>query len=95
MCFLGSWTWFLDVQGVDWSRGTCSGAFASSLFRNAHNSSSLTPASNQHIHTDDVIFSQPRPHPDLYLNVILALSEFTEENGATHVLPGSHRFDRE
>ncbi|KAI9003991.1 hypothetical protein DFJ74DRAFT_774675 [Hyaloraphidium curvatum] len=48
----------------------------------------------QAIHADDGLYNQRRPHPEIYVNVILSLSEFTPENGATHVLPGSHRLDR-
>lgn len=44
----------------------------------------------QHIHTDDIIYRTKRPHPEVYMNIIMALSDFTLENGATHVLPGSN-----
>jgi ectoine hydroxylase-related dioxygenase (phytanoyl-CoA dioxygenase family) len=37
----------------------------------------------------------PRPHPDIQLASMLALVDFRAENGATRVVPGSHRWDRE
>jgi ectoine hydroxylase-related dioxygenase (phytanoyl-CoA dioxygenase family) len=37
----------------------------------------------------------PRPHPELQLASVIALVDFTAENGATRVVPGSHRWDWE
>lgn len=37
----------------------------------------------------------PRPHPEVQLASLLALVDFTAENGATRVVPGSHQWDRE
>ena len=44
----------------------------------------------QEVHCDDDIYRLPRPHPHLVLNTIWAISDFTEVNGATRVVPGSH-----
>jgi ectoine hydroxylase-related dioxygenase (phytanoyl-CoA dioxygenase family) len=34
----------------------------------------------------------PRPHPRLQLASVIALEDFTADNGATRVIPGSHRW---
>lgn len=47
----------------------------------------------QLIHADDSLYRIPRQHPVFFVNVILALSEFTEANGATRLVPGSHAWD--
>jgi len=46
----------------------------------------------QVLHTDDGIYPLPRPHPEVVLNTMWALDNFTEANGATRVVPGSHRW---
>ncbi len=49
--------------------------------------------SAQLVHSDDQVIALPRPHPPLVCNTMWALSDFTEENGATRIVPGSHLFD--
>jgi ectoine hydroxylase-related dioxygenase (phytanoyl-CoA dioxygenase family) len=44
----------------------------------------------QPIHADDVLMPIPRPHPALVCNSMWALTDFSEANGATRVLRGSH-----
>ena len=46
----------------------------------------------QPLHPDDAIYPLPRPHPELVVNVMWPLEDFTEANGATRVVPGSHRW---
>lgn len=46
----------------------------------------------QVLHTDDGIYPLPRPHPEVVLNSMWALDDFTEANGATRVVPGSHKW---
>jgi ectoine hydroxylase-related dioxygenase (phytanoyl-CoA dioxygenase family) len=43
----------------------------------------------QPLHQDDAYFPGS-PHPALVINTMWALTEFTEANGATRVVPGSH-----
>lgn len=46
----------------------------------------------QPLHPDDALYPLPRPHPELVVNVMWPLEDFTEANGATRVVPGSHRW---
>jgi ectoine hydroxylase-related dioxygenase (phytanoyl-CoA dioxygenase family) len=47
----------------------------------------------QPIHADDQLIPIPKPHPPLVCNTMWALTEFTEANGATRIVPGSHLRD--
>lgn len=44
----------------------------------------------QMLHHDDALYSVPRPRKPLGVATIFAIDAFTEENGATVVIPGSH-----
>ena len=44
----------------------------------------------QPIHADDQVMPLPRPHVATVCNSMWALTDFTEANGATRVVPGSH-----
>jgi hypothetical protein len=43
-------------------------------------------------HTDDAFYPVPRPHDTLAVSTIWALEDFTDTNGATELIPGSHRW---
>ncbi len=49
--------------------------------------------SAQPIHADDQLMPLPKPHPPTVCNSMWALTDFTEDNGATRIIPGSHRAD--
>jgi len=47
----------------------------------------------QPIHADDQLIPIPKPHPPTVCNSMWALPDFTEDNGATRIIPGSHLRD--
>lgn len=47
--------------------------------------------SSQRIHCDDQLYGIKRPHKHLVCNTMWALSDFTIENGATQLVPESHK----
>jgi ectoine hydroxylase-related dioxygenase (phytanoyl-CoA dioxygenase family) len=47
----------------------------------------------QPIHADDQLMPIPKPHVATVCNTMWAISDFTEENGATRIVPGSHLYD--
>lgn len=55
------------------------------------------PGSEQQIlHRDELVWCQvPRPHPELQVASVIALNEFSADNGATRIIPGSHRWPLE
>lgn len=50
--------------------------------------------SAQPIHADDQVIPLPKPHVAVICNTMWALTNFTAANGATRLVPGSHRADR-
>ena len=46
----------------------------------------------QSLHCDDGVYPLPRPHAEVVVNTMWALDDFTEANGATRVVPGSHKW---
>ena len=52
-------------------------------------------ADKQGLHQDDGHYPVPRPHLPLVANTLIALDDFTEQNGATMLVPESHKWDKE
>jgi hypothetical protein len=50
-------------------------------------------ADEQLLHRDEAVWSDvPKPAPELQLATVIAFVDFTRDNGATRVVPGSHRW---
>jgi ectoine hydroxylase-related dioxygenase (phytanoyl-CoA dioxygenase family) len=47
----------------------------------------------QPIHADDMLIPIPKPHPPTVCNSMWALTDFTDANGATRIIPESHLRD--
>ncbi|MBJ38370.1 MAG: hypothetical protein CMD83_07920 [Gammaproteobacteria bacterium] len=50
----------------------------------------LPGETRQLLHQDDGLWPIARPHPPFLCNALIALDDFDEENGATHLVPYSH-----
>jgi len=46
----------------------------------------------QGLHQDDGHYPLPRPRPPFIANTLIALDDFSEANGATRIVPGSHHW---
>jgi ectoine hydroxylase-related dioxygenase (phytanoyl-CoA dioxygenase family) len=55
------------------------------------------PGSDQQlIHRDEAVWAHlPHPHPEVQVASVIALVDFTADNGATRVAPGSHRWPKD
>ncbi len=54
----------------------------------------LPGETRQLLHQDDGLWPIPRPHPPLLCNALIAFDDFTKANGATHLVPYSHKWTR-
>lgn len=52
----------------------------------------LPGETRQYLHQDDGLWPIPRPHPHFVCNALIAIDDFDIENGATHIVPYSHRW---
>ena len=54
----------------------------------------VKPGKNkQPVHPDDALIPLKRPHQPIVCTCMWAISDFTPDNGATRLLPGSHKSD--
>ena len=51
----------------------------------------LPGETKQFLHQDDGLWPIPRPHPPFLCNALFAFDDFTQANGATHIVPYSHK----
>ena len=51
----------------------------------------LPGAKAQGLHQDDGLWPVPRPHPPFVFNAVIAVEDFTLENGGTMLVPESHK----
>ena len=53
----------------------------------------LPGETRQFLHQDDGLWPIARPHPSFICNALLAIDDFDEEVGATHIVPYSHKMN--
>jgi ectoine hydroxylase-related dioxygenase (phytanoyl-CoA dioxygenase family) len=72
----------------------CQGVLDRGLLVSSLSSIAIGPGETaQPIHADDQVIPLPKPHPATVCNTMWALTDFTEANGATRLVPGSHTSD--
>ncbi|MGO8871072.1 MAG: phytanoyl-CoA dioxygenase family protein [Acidimicrobiales bacterium] len=70
----------------------CEGVLDEGLLVSSLSSIAIGPGeSAQPVHADDQVIPLPKPHPAVVCNTMWALTDFTEANGATRLVPGSHK----
>ena len=61
----------------------------------AHLLERMPGADDQLLHRDEDVWNLlPRPHPELQVASVIAMVDFARDNGATRLVPGSHRWER-
>jgi hypothetical protein len=88
------------VRGMidnDLIQGTCARLFQGEAYHHqlhATEAVCIDPGQTaQSLHRDDGTYPFRHPCPPSVVNTIWALDDFTRDNGATRVIPGSHRWD--
>ena len=71
----------------------CDALLSSNYLLTAAQAINIHPGENaQSFHFDDGFYQARRPRPAISISTIWAVDAFTEENGGTQVIPGSHRW---
>jgi len=71
----------------------CDALLAESYLLSASQAICIHPGETpQPLHADDVFYPIPRPRKAVSISTIWSIDPFTRENGATQVIPGSHRW---
>ncbi len=72
----------------------CEGVLDRGLLVSSLSSIAIGPGETpQPVHADDQVIPLEKPHAPTVCNTMWALTDFTEANGATRLVPGSHRAD--
>ena len=67
----------------------CEGVLDRGLLVSSLSSIAIGPGETaQPVHADDQVIPLPKPHPATVCNTMWALTDFTEANGATRLVPG-------
>jgi ectoine hydroxylase-related dioxygenase (phytanoyl-CoA dioxygenase family) len=73
--------------------GVCDAFLAPNYLLTASQAIHIHPGETaQPMHTDDAFYRLPRPRNAVSVSTIWAIDPFTAENGATQIVPGTHRW---
>jgi ectoine hydroxylase-related dioxygenase (phytanoyl-CoA dioxygenase family) len=85
---------FQDIAEDAGIMALCDALFMPNYLLTASQAIVISPGETpQPWHTDDTFYPIPRPRPMISLSTIVAVEDFTAENGGTEVIPGSHLWD--
>jgi ectoine hydroxylase-related dioxygenase (phytanoyl-CoA dioxygenase family) len=85
---------FQDIAQDSRIMALCDALFLPNYLLTANQAIVISPGETpQPWHTDDSFYPLPRPRPMVSLSTIVAVEDFTAENGGTEVIPGSHLWD--
>lgn len=72
----------------------CDALFMPNYLLTANQAIVISPGETpQPWHTDDSFYPIPRPRPMISLSTIVAVEDFSADNGGTEIIPGSHLWD--
>ena len=87
---------FQDIAEDPRIMSLCDALFMPNYLLTANQAIVISPGETpQPWHTDDSFYPIPRPRPMVSLSTIVAVEDFTAENGGTEVIPGSHLWSDE